>query len=871
MNFLKFCLFSILLYFITHVNGSYIIPSELIGDIDNRAGAATFSRGNTVYTYGGATYKEEFSNIFSSISLVNDEGKQNMLYEIVYQQTPGPLCARSTTVYLPESDSVLLFIGRYPDNQKNDTLKVFKYKFNEPGRFWDEIILANNSVIPSTRRDYTATLATNGKIYLYGGIEYATNDKLNQLLVFDPLTNQLSDITKSHQSTLNSHTATALPNGLIVFVTGSTSVSTRSILSALPSEEAIVYDTINDAFTIQKIGGISFPGRTSSSAILAPDQKTIVLFGGLQGYDMAKESVCNDLLFLDTSTWTWSASPSRGFPPAPRNQASIGYLNSNNLVIAYGQSITTLRNDINILQFNGQSMTTLTWLREFQAITSSQLTGARPSNSLGAGSISGIVIGSIVVCIILIAFIWKTRRYTRSFLVNAYYNIIWTPRLGEPVWVEGCRLVFRFFILLLLLFFFSYTLWEVLNSSIATITISSSESTIQTPDIRICFDGWTNSSETSANNRPHLICSTDEGYDCMEFITPLNMTLHQPAFSDRLGEVDCFLYAAPKWFGLTDKTGGYGNGTTLIISLYGNNTVTGAIHTTFYPPGMDPNVVYYNITTTDIRQLLTPSQIDSWIVADLDDRYAVNVYSISPKTVVTLGYQIQDHQYLTNSGWNTIGFLPIYNHTPELTTNFRPGVVSSFIQSRGSYHLSNLKVFPNNYATVTLLEERRSTILSVLGSLGGVISLAVAFQMWLFGFRPNSPWGIIQRWSIGPIRRSFEHNLVSRFDSRHTSIPLVDSVYHPKGAFDSDSSQYLNEAKLNFERSSEEEEMIDQRQRLLRVEERMQLTETLLNAYYVNSEIFQKLSESIKQRKLGDSDDTLAVNESEQNLIHERL
>ncbi|KAI9029746.1 hypothetical protein CLU79DRAFT_735839 [Phycomyces nitens] len=863
MYILNSWLFGLVLYFIG-VNGSYVMSSDLVGDIDNRLGSSSFSRGNSFYTYGGGTYKEEFTNLFTSISLINDG--QDVAYENVYQQTPGPLCARSTTIYLAETDTVLLFIGRYPDNQKNDTLKVYTYNFNGPDRFWNEIIFPNNSVVPSSRRDYTATLAPNGKIYIYGGVAYANNDKLNEFYAYDPLYNQFTNLTIKGQRTINSHTATALPNGLIVFAGGSTSLDKRSDLLSLGSKEVIVYDTIKDTFSTRNVGGVSFTERTSASSILGPDQETIILFGGLEGYDQTKEAVSNNMFFLDTSTWTWSLPLTQGYPPAPRNQASMGYIGADNLVIAYGQSITTTRNDINILHFNNQTAPALLWIRSFQDIKAAQL-GARPSTGLGGGSIAGIVIGSIALAAILLVCVWKSQRYIRSFLLNFFCNIIWSPRLGEPVWAEGCRLVFRGFIFLLLAFFFSYTVWEVVNSSIATITISSDEATIQTPDIRVCFDGWSNSPSTSANNRPHIICSTDEGYDCMQFITPLDLNIHQPAFSDRLGEVACFLYAAPTWFGLSDKTGGYGNGTTLVFSFYGNNSVTGAIHTTFYPPGMNPNVAYYNITTTDIKQQLGAAQINDWIIADLDDRYAVNVYSISPKSVVTLGYQIQDHQYLTDSGWNMVGFLPIYNHTPELTTNFRPGVVSSFIQNRGSYHLSNLKVFPNNYAKVTLLEERRSTFLSVLGSVGGVISLSVAFQVWLFGFRPNSPWGIIQRWSVGPARRSFKETLADRFESNYTSIPLADSVYLPMGALGPDSRQSLNEEK--YPECGIEEDQFDQRQRLARVEERIQLTEKLLKAYYVNSEIFEELSESIKQKKFESSDATLS-NESQQGLINER-
>ncbi|KAI9025797.1 hypothetical protein CLU79DRAFT_854263 [Phycomyces nitens] len=674
------------------------------------------------------------------------------------------------------------------------------------------------------RRHTSGVLAPNGKIYFYGGRDYRTDIKRNDFYSFDPTTNDFTNLTTPGLMYSRSHVSVALPNGLIVYIGGYYHAASRGS-NAMPYNRVLLYDTNTHTWEYKETTGDKFSERILASGTLGPDKKTIFMFGGF-----------------------------------------IGFISNDTMLVGFGQAITTYLNDINVLRMDSKIPDQATWLGGPEEFLSDNLTEETTGTNLSKGAIAGIVIGSIAFAVLLGLCIWKRDKV--SYLAHYFYHrIIWVPRSGEPIWTEACRFAFRSVVLVLLLFFFGYTIKEIVNSDKSVITIRTESAMVHTPDIRFCFDGWKNDTDTGANLRPRVICSTDEGYDCSKFVTNLNMSIHQPAFSDRLGDVYCSLYSPPSWFSLTDSRGKGGNGTVVLFSFYGNTATDGVIHTTFYPPGKDPNVDKYNVDTSDIASLVTEEELETWIVLDLEDRYASNVHTISPKSVSTLGYQIKDHQYVTDNTWNRVGFLPIYQHVPEIETVFRSGVKSDNILSRGSYHICNFKIFPDDYAIIILQEKKVSTLLNVLGSVGGVISLAVAIQVWLFGFRPNSPWGIVHRWSAGPMKSSVQRNLQGHFNSLYTPVPFVNPV-----------RQLLTELSPVNEHSIDEKNVAESQhidykvgtyhqQRMAQMEERVELMEQILKAYYVDDEVFQVLDTIIKQKRAMNHQLGLPLEEAQQNTV----
>ncbi|KAL0083350.1 hypothetical protein F4703DRAFT_1757399 [Phycomyces blakesleeanus] len=741
-----------------------------------------------------------------------------------------------------------------------------RYSFQDQNPSWVPILPTNNETWPSARKSLSSVVAPNGKIYLYGGQDYDTEHRLNEFYSFDPATNHFTNLTTASLMYSESHSAVALPNGLLVYTTGYLT-PTRSGSIGMPYNRVLVYDTNTDTWETKETSGLTFNERILASATLGPDKKTIFLFGGsnpttVLDSEEDEATLYNDILMLDTSTWIWKKMETQGYPPTARNSAFMGFISDNILLVAFGQAITTYINDVNVLRLDNQELGQSTWLGSPADFLSNKLLKEKTGTTLSKGALAGIVIGSIAFVAFLAFCIWKSRK---SFKYLAYYfrhKILWTPRSGEPIWAEGCRLVFRCVILALFLLFFGFTIQEVVSTDKSIMTIRMGSTTVQTPDIRFCYDGWDTDESTGKNLRPHIICSTDESYDCSAFVTPLNMTVHKPAFSDRLGDVACFLYSPPSWFGLSNSKGKGSNGTTLLFSFYGNPDTEGAIHTTFYPPGKDPNVVKYGVYTTDVVSLVGRTELESWIVSDLEDRYAANTHTIIPNTVSTLSYQIKDHQYITDDRWNSVGFLPIYGHTPEVETTFRSGYQSKLIQSRGNYHISNFKIFPDDFAIIKLQEKKVVTLLNAIGSMGGVISLAVAIQVWIFGFRPNSPWGIIHRWSVGPMKTSVKKGLISQFYSLYTPVPLVSHVNQRVSAVSPAIQNSIDEKITTAPYQIENVKELTQKQRLVQMEERMELMEQLLKSYYVDDEIFRELDRAINQNFVNSPATDLPLEES---------
>lgn len=342
-------------------------------------------------------------------------------------------------------------------------------------------------------------------------------------------------------------------------------------------------------------------------------------------------------------------------------------------------------------------------------------------------------------------------------------------------------------------------------------------------DVRFCFDGYPSYPPTDART-PGVTCQTDNGYTCSSFIQPLNMTVFQPTFADNLGAVNCFLFRAPGDFVLT-STSGANNGSRLLFTFWGDQSISyGRVHASIYPKKMDPNVVVYGIQDS-ITTLMPEDQVLNWQINERNDIQATNVFDIQPYTYSAAAYNLINHQYLQNVGWNYVGFLPITNSTPEVDTSFRQEAQNpNYVATHQD--IGVMAVFPLAFVTTIEREVKMYTLVNALGFVGGIFGLLVAVQTWLFGYRPRSPWGVVHRWSIGDMKRSLLRGLQSKFKITESGVPLIHPVHHRFSVTD-------------FNNLGDYEE--SETQRINRVEERMQMLEMLFKAYYVDDEVFRSL------------------------------
>lgn len=118
------------------------------------------------------------------------------------------------------------------------------------------------------RADFTATLMTNGKVLLAGGMTTTTADTAT-VDIFDPVTNSITPAAPM-KSARNGHTATLLPNGRVLVVGGSAVPSGPALASAE------LYDPTSNTWT--PVPSMSY-GRVHHAAVLMVNGKVLVVGG----------------------------------------------------------------------------------------------------------------------------------------------------------------------------------------------------------------------------------------------------------------------------------------------------------------------------------------------------------------------------------------------------------------------------------------------------------------------------------------------------------------------------------------------------------------------------------------------------------------
>ncbi|KAI9019511.1 hypothetical protein CLU79DRAFT_238341 [Phycomyces nitens] len=839
-------------YAIKLVSASYIGPSTGLGYFQPCFAPVAFFHEKKLYTYGGQTYTESATNIFSSVSLSSEENSRgNILYERVNQSSYGPDASYTQGIFLEDSRTAVIFGAYlYGFSPKNQSMSTYTYDFRSAEPSWTQYSIAENATVPEFRVDFTATLAPNKNVYIYGGMSVGSSIYLNDLWSFNPTTFQYINLTREHIMQRSRHTATVLPNGQIVYISGKTVDKDQISQRLISLNEIEIYDTNTGEWIYINATGSSTEGRMDASTALGPDKKTIFFFGGSN----LDNIYFNDLTLLDTTTWVWSTPYISGVYPGARSSHSMGFIDTNLLVIAYGGALTMFYKDINILRIDDQENSKYSWLSGPDDLLNVTRTD-HGLDQMDKGTIAGITVGAVLLAIILVYCVYKT-------FTNLYYlphllrGFIWDPRRGEPVWTEILRLILQIVLAFLFLAYLVFSIRQALESPTTSIKISTKVPSVQVPDMRFCFEGWGISEDPYGVGSTwpdiSIYCTTDKGISCHKLLTRLNTTLHLPMFEDSVQPSECFMFSPPSWFTLGDSSDGYTNGTKLQFLINADTGKEGTIRVTQYPPGMNPNIRIYNINTTDVPVLMSDQAIDEWTVRDTQGKDDANTFTIYPNDALNIQYQIKNHKYLEDTGWNHMGFLSHYNNTPEIDYSARTGNFNMVGERLGQLDMpviGSINIYPADYATVVEEDQRIHTIINSLGSVGGIISLMIGVEVLLFGFRPKSPWGIVQRWSYGVMRRSLDRSLVKEFGMLDTPVPFVRHVHDRFVDTDKTIDNRIDESNAVLLENQKVEDIQDLQYRQCLMEKRMELTEQLLEAYYINGEVFKELDSAIRHRK----------------------
>ncbi|CAO3590366.1 unnamed protein product [Absidia cylindrospora] len=769
--------------------------------------------------FGGESNKKTYTNDLNQLT----QTQIGYTWTSIPQQNTPPATAYGRAVVSKDENSMVI-LGGISNATVNQVLPLQIYQYNFDTTTWSSQSNPNNATnttaSPLNRWQHTTTLDPNtGRIYIYGGTLNATFI-FGDFWLFDPSSMAFTSLTAPNVRRYG-HTATLTSTGKLVILGGANIAMDYSQAGLAPMTQLQVFDTATSQWTMVNTTAATDKGlptaRAHHSATLVNGTK-ILMFGGDNNGDARYYIAVNSIFVLDTNTWTWTSPLVGGIPASRRGNAVAEMLDDKHLTVAFGASSDHFYNDLNALDTH-----TYSWVRSFTS----------DDNSYSFGLSTGVIVGVSITCVVLFIIIcllaWRFGRYIR-WLITRIHSDIWKPRSGEPLWAETTRICFQIVLLFIFFIFLAFVVRQAVTSPNVTQTIQTPTAAVDVPDVRFCFDGYPTYPDAADERNPGVNCQTSVGYSCSQFIRPLDMTVFQPYFADKLGAVSCYLFRADAYFQLS-ATSGNNNGSRLIFTLFGDPTITSAsIHLSAFPKAMDPNVgtYYINDGTPD---LLSSDDVLNWRNAENNDLQTSNVFTVAPFTYSSMGYTLSDHQYLQDVGWNYVGFLPVTNSTPEIETSFRMEAANpNYSQS----HIGVIAVTPDNYMNNTKREVKMYTLVNALGFVGGIFGLLLALQAWLFGYRPRSPWGVVHRWSVGDMKRSLLRGLQSKFKTTDASgIPLVHPVHKRFSVTD-------------FNNLGNETES----QRISRVEERMQVMELLFKAYYVDDEVFRSLDNANKA-KLG--------------------
>lgn len=392
-------------------------------------------------------------------------------------------------------------------------------------------------------------------------------------------------------------------------------------------------------------------------------------------------------------------------------------------------------------------------------------------------------------------------------------------------------------------------------------------------DIRFCYTGWSRFQPAPVPGCGNPFAPT-WSTGCTK-IEKLDSSVFVPSFAEQYDSVSCFMYKSNATDGSTVPQ------VSSKIKFTHSGVLTNdrqRLRVQFYEPSKNPNRVLY---FDEEIQELNPYAMDKWLDSEIvsgstNDTIDQMVYLYMDSTVYIQFKVTTTKQIDPDSLWNYIGIYPNYKIKTKLS------VTHTSSMQRGSYNL----MLPN--ATAVLLpgvtyispaddfdtvitEKRNTTIVSVLGVIGGIISILLFIQALLFGSKPSAPWGLIQKSNFSasnvkskkknltkyflipesgglpletPVHSRFSniysyHDKHKKNDDFGTSPKNIEETIALRDGFGLDTAKEYGET--NDSRKNDDENPLVER--INRLEARNQILELVLKTYYIDDKIFSELQE----------------------------
>ncbi|KAI8876499.1 galactose oxidase [Backusella circina FSU 941] len=799
-------------------------------------GAATTKINNTMFIYGGfynvAPWNKEAMWTLSD-SLTN-------LTQLKTDPYSSPAVIH-TSMHPTENNTLTVFGGHQTEDTssaqslENETLRY--YRFNFSNMTWTPL-QKRNATTPLERFWHTTTMAPDGsEIFLYGGknITSAFADFWKYTPSMDAWTALNGTVPRcGHSSSMTS-------DGKMIILGGyDCSISTDKPKKMYDMDKATIFNIHTQQWHEQTIAGPIIPPSRAYHTSVTTKQDFIIICGGQDGKPQPfqnyisggiNETKSSMTAILDTRNWSWIVPEGSPFQPFPRSHAIASIVNDTKMVFGFGLNYHTVYDGLYVFDIESYK-----WLPPTEEPTTIHTYSGQLVIIL---SVIGGILGLSLLCALIVWMI-RIQRTSFSSFRKSITRRVWNPRAGEPLWAEVARLLFRLSFLAVFIIIATVLSLQVKNSPVVDqkYYIRKPDSTIDVPDIRFCFDGWVN------QQSPVLQCATDFGESCSEYI--VNITDNVYSNLNYYGtKLNCYLFRANTStnafkLGRTDDRLA-SNGSFMKFYYYGNPSNNSIVHIVFYPHQHNPNIPVYNIA----------GDFDGWYSSDEDAQFqsteqenlrTENAFDVGPTSVSRASYELKIRERLLQSVWNYIGFSTKTYVMHEVASQINTELSSTHFSTEPQ-PLGSLQVFPIDYQTTVLREQRAFTLVNGMGIIGGIFGLIVGFQSSLFGYRPRSPWGIVHRWSVGLLRRSLLDGLKSRFPEG-VNIPIIHPVHHrfSEGLLKGRETVVKDDVDSDFTARYSQDDDI---QRMARLEERLHVFELLFQAYYINDEVFRSLGSAI--------------------------
>ncbi|CAO3636891.1 unnamed protein product [Cunninghamella echinulata] len=854
----------------------YNVPSNTSYQLPAGGGAAYTSHDGFIYSYGGvqknASGTEAYNGGLYRISIDPNGPDGGFNYELLSSYGN----ASFGQLLLLNDNQTLLTIGNVAFvRNRTDNINANMKLYHISNNTWSDPRIANTTAeLPINRGYLSATVAPNGLVYFLGGND--PNEILIDFYSYNPTTGVFQNLTKGTEAipiTDFPSFCTSMimkPDGNILILFGATVGEDGNTLytgtQTVPS-----YNTNTGEW--QLITDTNYPfekeGRLCPAVMTNSDKTAVYAFGGGSEIDLAISNTYNDLLIYNLTTNKWSRPDTIGYTPVARIYPIGGFLDSDHLLVTGGSLYSRSERYIDVLRLPSDQTQALQWVSTYNE----DVTYQEPP-TIDGGKIAAIVVCIIIAMVLIGLFLWRFGKYVKIMILNLHYDI-WRPRTGEPLWAETMRVISQVILFFLFIAFAVFIGLQVQNSPITTLTINEPKTQVDIPNIRICLESAPIPiAESNGIPLPIIQCTLPSGELCSssEFME-LNLGIFSPDYNTDIPIFGCYYFNGSNSVKISDTS----DTSELVFNVYTNSTKKAALHVDLFPHNYDPiENIYFNK-----ENLMPAGEIDAWKEDDRIGAHVSNSYDLNPGQIMYINYQIIDHQYLKNTGWNYIGVMPSLNSTPELESTQHTNTLEITQQSLTSKPASYIKIRPKAMITQSLREQKLYSVISALSYMGGLYSVFIALQTLLFGYRPTSPWGLVHRWSIGELKRSISHGLVSRFQTLKTPVPLVNPVHRRFSQLDIKSYGYQNIGPLHgggdafdnddIEKGATEHDPLAQfdneENRLTRMEDRLQLLELLFKSYYINDEVFKSLDKAIKKDQKRKHDSLSTLDTGYQNAI----